>query len=134
MHQAINWLAVFVSGFAGFAVGGIWYGPLFAKAWMKERGITMADTKGMNMPLVYGSAFLLNLVMAFMLNHVLGGLHPKSVHFWVMASGVMALGFIAPAMGVNYLFSRQSLKLFAIDAGYWIANFLAMGLIMGLLS
>jgi hypothetical protein len=134
MHQSINWLAVFLSGFAGFAVGGVWYGPLFAKAWMKERGIGPDHARGMNMPLVYGSAFVLNLVMAFMLNHILGGFTPVGIGQWVMASGVIALGFVVPAMGVNYLFSRQTLKLFAIDAGYWIANFLAMGLIMGLLS
>ncbi|NML04766.1 DUF1761 domain-containing protein [Sphingomonas sp. G-3-2-10] len=133
MHQAINWLAVLVAGFAGFAVGGVWYGPLFAKAWMKERGITMDAAKKVNMPLIYGTAFVLNLVMAFMLVHILGGFHPGSVGHWVIASAVIALGFVVPAMGVNYLFSGLSRKLFAIDAGYWIVNFCAMGLIIGLL-
>ncbi|MDF7774116.1 DUF1761 domain-containing protein [Sphingomonas sp. AOB5] len=133
MHQAINWLAVFVAGFAGFAVGGVWYGPLFAKAWMKERGITMDAAKKVNMPLIYGTAFVLNLVMALMLDHLFSAFKLPDVTHAVIAAVVIALGFVVPAMGVNYLFSGLSRKLFAIDAGYWIVNFAAMGLILGLL-
>jgi hypothetical protein len=35
-----------------------------------------------------------------------------------MISVGIALGYIIPAIGTNYLFSRESGKLFAIDAGY----------------
>ena len=31
----LNWLAVLLATLAGFATGGLWYGPLFGKAWMK---------------------------------------------------------------------------------------------------
>ncbi|MCO4255218.1 DUF1761 domain-containing protein [Pseudarthrobacter sp. HLT1-5] len=34
-------------------------------------------------------------------------------------------------MGVNYLFERRSLTLFAINAGYNIVTFTAMGAIIG---
>ena len=54
----IHWLAMIAAAVAGFAVGGIWYGPLFGKAWMAARGIAKEDTAGMNMPLIFGSTFL----------------------------------------------------------------------------
>jgi Protein of unknown function (DUF1761) len=43
-----------------------------------------------------------------------------------MSTGI-ALGFIVPALGTNYLFSRASMKLFLIDAGYWLLFYTAMG-------
>ena len=34
----VNWIAVLVATGVGFMLGGIWYGPLFSKAWMEEMG------------------------------------------------------------------------------------------------
>jgi len=45
----------------------------------------------------------------------------------MMISTGIALGFIVPALGTNYLFSRASRKLFLIDAGYWLLFYSAMG-------
>ncbi len=47
--------------------------------------------------------------------------------------GGAALGFIIPAMAVNYLFSRLSLKLFLIDAGYWLVIYVLMGVALSYL-
>ncbi len=45
-----------------------------------------------------------------------------------------ALGFIIPALGTNYLFSRASLKLFLIDAGFWLLFYMAMGAVFVVLG
>ncbi len=128
------WLAILLAAIAGIVIGGIWNGPLFGKAWMAARGFTEESAKeGMNMPLIFGSAFLLNFWMAFMLVHLFGTYDGVAdPHHKLVITGIAVLGFVIPAMGVNYLFSRLTLKLFAIDAGYWLVNFLAMGLILGL--
>jgi hypothetical protein len=131
----IHWLAMIAAAVAGFAVGGIWYGPLFGKAWMAARGIAKEDTAGMNMPLIFGSTFLLNLFSAFMLDHLYNSYDaPVGLHHSLVIAAIIAIGFIIPAMGVNYLFSRLSRGLFLIDAGYWLVVYLAMGGIFGLLS
>ncbi len=39
----------------------------------------------------------------------------------------VALGFIVPAIGTNYLFSRKSKSLFFIDATYWLLFYTPMG-------
>ena len=44
------------------------------------------------------------------------------------------LAFVGPAIGTNYLFGRKSGKLFAIDAGYWLVFYAAMGLVFALLG
>ena len=127
------WLAILLAAFACFVICGIWYVPLFVKSWMAARGMTEECAKeGLNMPLIFGTTFLLNLWMAFMLSH-LYATYDATVdpHHKLVIAGIASLGFVIPAMGVNYLFARMTLKLFAIDAGYWLVNFLAMGLILG---
>jgi hypothetical protein len=130
----INWIAMVAAALAGFLVGGIWYGPLFLKPWQREAGITQEMMAKRNPAIVFGGAFLLNLLASFILGHVLATYGHPEPGISVMIAGGVALGFIATAFGVNYLFASKSLKLFAIDAGYWIVIYSAMGAIYGLLQ
>ncbi|WP_222950479.1 DUF1761 domain-containing protein [Sphingomonas sp. JC676] len=134
MH--FHWLAIVVAALAGFMVGGIWYGPLFGKAWMKARGLSEEQLKsGANMPLIFGTTFVLNLVAAFMLDHLYQTYDaPVGLHHSLVIASIIGVGFIATSIGVNYLFSRMPRALFLIDAGYWIVIYLVMGAIFGLLS
>ena len=133
MH--FHWLAIVLAALAGFLVGGLWYGPLFGKAWMKARGITPESAAGANMPLIFGTTFALNLVAAFMLDHLYQTYDtPLGLHYSLVIAAIIGVGFIATSIGVNYLFSRQPRSLFFIDAGYWITIYLVMGAIFGLLT
>jgi hypothetical protein len=123
----LSWIAVVVAALAGFIVGGLWYGPLFGKAWAKEQGLSEEDLKQGNMPLIFGTTFLLSVVSAVFLGHLLAHFGDMSARSTMMISVGIALGFVVPAIGTNYLFGRDSMKLFAIDAGYWIAFYAAMG-------
>lgn len=127
----INWIAMVVAALAGFMVGGIWYGPLFLKVWQREAGITQEQMGKRNPAIVFGGAFLLNLFSSFILGHVLATYGHPELGVSIMVAGGVALGFIATAIGVNYLFASKSLKLFAIDAGYWVVIYSAMGAIYG---
>src|SRR5690606_27361809 len=111
-------------------VGGLWYGPLFGKAWQAARGLSQEAIAGANMPMIFGLVALLNLFSAFILDHVLATYGAPDLNLSVMISGGLALGFILPAMAVNYLFSRLSLRLYAIDAGYWLLIYTLMGAVL----
>jgi hypothetical protein len=129
-----NLLAILVAAACGFLVGGIWYGPLFGKAWQREIGLSDADIAGGNMLKIYGTTFLFSVLSAVFLGHLLAHFGEMSMRSTMMISTGIALGFIVPAIGTNYLFGRKSGKLFAIDAGYWIAFYAAMGLAFALLG
>jgi multisubunit Na+/H+ antiporter MnhB subunit len=133
MGTEIHWLAILVAAIAGFGVGALWYGPICGKSWMAERGVTQEDAAKANMPLIFGTAFVLNLIAAFVLDHVLGTYGNPDLGLSVMIGGGIALGFIATSFGVNYLFSRLSLRLFLIDAGYWLVVYCLMGVVLQLL-
>jgi hypothetical protein len=127
---AVHWLSVLVATATAFAVGSLWYSPLlFGKAWQKELGISDEAIQGANMPLIFTLAFLLNLVMAAVLDVLIG--RDAGLVKGVVTALIMSLAFIATALGINYLFSRKSLKLYLIDAGYFVLFFLIMGAILG---
>ena len=135
MGTEIHWLAVIAAGIAAFLVGGVWYGALFSKAWMAARGVTPESVDKSNVGMMFGITALLDIVMAFFVDHVLGTYHPApDLNLTLMIAGGLALGFVIPAMGVNYLYQQASLKLFIIDAGHWLFAFLAMGAVLSLLS
>jgi Protein of unknown function (DUF1761) len=130
----INWLAVIVSALSTFLVGGLWYGPLFLKPWQEEAGVTDEDMQRRHPAKVYGGAFLLNVFAAYILGHVLATYGNPPFNVDIMIAFGVALGFIVTAFGVNYLFAGKSIKLFAIDAGYWIVTYTLMGVIFGYLG
>lgn len=126
----VNWLAVVLAALAGFVVGGIWYGPLMGRRWMGAVGLTEDQIKQGSMGLIYGGAFAFSLLASWTLAHTFATYaQDLSVLVKVLTAFGVALGFIVPAIGTNYLFSQKSKTLFFIDAGYWLLFYIAMGLV-----
>lgn len=130
---AENWLAISVAATAGFVVGGIWYGPVMGKKWMGAVGLTEEQIKSGNMGMIYGTTFVLSLVASTALAHLLTYFPVMGLSTVLMVAVGLALGFIVPAIGTNYLFSQKSRTLFLIDATYWLLFYAAMGLVHALL-
>jgi hypothetical protein len=129
-----NLLAIFVAAASGFLIGGLWYGPLFGKMWMAANDFTEEELGKSNMVKIYGLTFAFSVLSAVFLGHLLASTSVTSPRSIMMISVGTALGFIVPAIGTNYLFSRKSGTLFAIDAGYWLAFYAAMGAVFVLLG
>jgi hypothetical protein len=131
MHHIadINWLAVVVAAVSSFALGGIWYGPLFSKAWMKLTGMTKEKGAEASMALTFGGTFALNLLIAIAIAMLMG---PHAGWHAGLHSGLFsALFFVATSIGVIYLFEQRPLRLWLINAGYQVVNFAIMGSIIG---
>lgn len=129
----INMLAVVLCAVAAMAIGFVWYGPVFGKAWMAEWGMTEESAKDANMAKIFGGFIALNLFAAYILGHVLATYGGPALATSTMIGFGTGLGFVATAIGGNYLFARRSLKLFLIDAGYWTLTYTAMGAVFGAL-
>ncbi|BDW81615.1 hypothetical protein MACH24_10530 [Erythrobacter sp. Dej080120_24] len=111
---------------AFFVVGAIWYGVLFGKAWQRAAGLSDEAVQGGNMALIFGLTFLFEMLIAMVLWHLIArtGAAP---HVVMMMSVGFALGIMAPAIGINYLYQRKSGLLFAIDVGHFVLGMAAMG-------
>ncbi len=130
MHiQSVHWLSVLVAALSGFIIGGLWYGPLFQKPWMRLTGMSKEKGAQASMPLTFGGAYVLNLLGAFAIAMLLGEQH--GVLLGLHAGAFSGLFFIATALGVIYLFEQRPFKLWLINAGYQVVNFAAMGAIIG---
>ena len=128
--SSLNYFAIFVAALSTFLIGGLWYSPvLFSNAWMKENGFSEEDLKGANMAMIFGSSFVLQLIIAFNLAAFLGD---SSDIVWGITAGALAgVGWVAASMGITYLFERKSMKLFLINAGFHVLAFIVMGAILG---
>ena len=126
----IHWPSVLTAAAAAFVIGALWYSPaLFGNRWASELGISKEKLGQANMPLIFGSAFVLILAGSAALDLAIG----KQATWLSGLQAGLSIGilFIAGAMGVNYVFARKSFKLFLIDAGYFAVLYAVMGLILG---
>ena len=137
MHMhSLNWLAVLVAAISTMVVGFLWYSPLlFAKPWMREMGYDPNDkakTEEMKKTAgpAYAGSMVAGLLSAFTLALILHGLRAEDLHFGIMASFHIWLGFVATVQFTGALFMKQSMKLFAINTGYQLVCYLVMGAIL----
>src|SRR5690349_10413389 len=108
MAIPINWWALIVATVVSFALGNLWFGPLFGNLWIKlTMGMTMEECKAKMTPeqkknmwkstvLVVIGALITNFVL---LHNITFG--SEYLHITGIAAGLQAgfwnwLGFIAP--------------------------------------
>ncbi len=120
----VNWIAVVLAANAAVAVGIVWYGPLFRAGWQLLEG------KGA-VPRSYALVVAAMLVSAAMMGHNFARVGPETLDakpwlYWMMSGG-LALAFVCPALFIGLARHGIDLRARAIDCGYWLAAFLAMG-------
>ncbi|HAV78841.1 MAG TPA: hypothetical protein DCX53_15935 [Anaerolineae bacterium] len=137
--SSINWLAVVICVVFSMVSGFIWYNPkLFFPAWWAGIGKTgdgsMEAAGASTWILTIVAGFVQAIFMSLMVNamgSMTGGV--------TLASGATAgfmlwLGFVAPTNLVNKLFAGHGLKVWAIEAGNHLVNFVAFGAIVGAMA
>lgn len=111
---------------AFFAVGALWYGVVFGKAWQHASGMSEDKVQGGNMALIFGLTFLFEMLIAMVLWHLIARTDPIPFVVMMMAIG-FALGIMIPAVGIHYLYLRKTFTHFLIDAGHMLVGMAAMG-------
>lgn len=126
----INFLAIVVAALSTFLVGGLWYSPLlFAKVWMRENGFTDDDLRSTNYFKVYGTTFLLAVIIGINLAMFYGTeVQGADGAFFGFLTG---FGWVAMSLSTTYLFEKKSFKLMLINGGYHIVTYTLMGFIIG---
>lgn len=130
--ESIDWLAVGLGTLGLWVVGALWYGLLFSKVWQRETGITEPPS-GAGIARVMGLTLLLEFIVVLTLGHMFAFDAPSDRGKVMIATG-FGLAIMAPAIGINYLHQRQSLKLFLIDAGHFVVGMAAVGGVFALLD
>ena len=137
--------SVFVAGIIIFLIGGLWYSPvLFAKRWIALQGRTVEQEKAQaaaaNMPLMYASAIITSLLIAWTLALILAhiGRDPMmgelgggvSVGHGALIGFMCWLGFAATTSYATASFSGKPKQLWLIDSTYNLVSFVLAGIIL----
>ena len=127
--EMFNWWAVLVATVLAFVLGGLWYGPLFGKAWLAAMGKTEDDIEPSASPFVisFFTALMTAVTLAWLV-------HALSIHGWAggaLLGLVTGVGFIATAMASDTAFCGWGLRLFIIQAGYRVVYSVVMGALLG---
>ena len=129
----INYVAVLVAAAASFVVGGIWYGALFAKTWVRLHGFNKADLDRMakQQPRNFAAFFAGDLVTCIVLSLVIGSLDVRSALNGLALAMVVWVGFQLPQCLSKALAGNKPIAIFGIDMSHQLASLAVMGLIIG---
>jgi hypothetical protein len=129
----VNWLAVLACAVLSMVIGFIWYGPLFSKPWGRLTGWTnekVAALPKSSMPVSYAMAFVAALVIAAVLAITLRAIGVQGIGAGVTVAVVLWAGFTGATIGVNMIFERRPLSLFAIEAGYHLVALIVYAIVL----
>lgn len=132
MEMEINWIAVGAAGLSAFLLGGLWYGPLFGKAWQRNVGLSDEQVKNANMARTLGLSLVLSLIAAFVFHMFLGA--APELGFATAVGASAGLCWVAASLGIIYLFEQRTFALWAINGGYVTLQFTLYGLVLSLLG
>lgn len=126
----MNYWAVLLAAVSSFLLGGLWYSSaLFGRLWNAENGGQVPHGHPAK---VFGVSFVFSLIAAWVFAWLLGPDPELAVA--VQQGLLVGFGFVAASFGINYQFAQRSFRLWLIDGGYHVAQFVVFGLVLGLLG
>jgi hypothetical protein len=131
----INYLAVLVSAVLYMIIGFSWYSKsLFGALWMELIGLTEKDlekAKEKGMAKKFLLAFAAALIMAYTLAHFVDYTQSKTFMDGALTGFWIWLGFVATVLLSSILWENKPVKLYLINASYYLVS---LGLMGGILA
>lgn len=130
---SVNYWAISVGAVLSLVLGGLWFGPLFGKQWLRLSGATAADRekrKKMQQSAgpLYGIQFVLTLFQVMVLAHLVadttrvGGLE-RALWIW----GAFVVPTLAGVIMWTNESGRQKRARFLLQGGYQLMMFVIYG-------
>ena len=132
MFEVTFWPVLF-AGIVSVIIGFVWYHPrTFGALWTRLSNLTPeAVEKGKRrMPINAFVGLLASMFAAYVMNHfgiawgVFDWIGAIELGFWCWA------GFVAPPMLGIVLWEGKPVRLYLINALYWLVSFIAMALVL----
>lgn len=117
MHVHYGWIVV--AAIVMWLLGALWYGLIFKKSWTKLVGIGEGE-KPKNAIFAMVASLVANLLLAFVLAHVIEMAGAQMFTKGFMLGVVCWLGFMAPPLFAQHIWEGRRANLFAINAAYWL--------------
>lgn len=117
-------IVAIITGVINFMIGGLWYGMLFQKAWIKAMGINLEDI-GKNSD---GKKEMMMTLIVEVIISIVTILFLSAIHA-ATPLNALVIGIITVLSGLkNYFFEQKSLTLILINESYKMVAFMVIGL------
>jgi hypothetical protein len=129
------YIAVIAAGLMPALLGYLWYHPrFFGAAWVRMMRITpeMAERGQRTRALFSFVSFAAGFAAALAVYFVVQVSGISDVPRAMVVATLLWAGCVVPSSLGDVVWEQKPLKLYAIDAGYWLASFLLMGALVGL--
>lgn len=123
-----NYAAIVVAAVVYMAVGFIWYSEwVLGRVWLK----LMKEITPGRMVIGHLVTFILALVLAYVLSYFLRHLHVHTFYYGAFVGFLAWVGFIVPSQMAAVVYAAKPVKLFLVEAGYYLVALILMGGILG---
>ena len=127
--KQVNWLGLVVSLIVGQVIGFLWYGTLFAQAWMKATGVTEADAAGQEWKMGLGIVNMLVVLLG--LDWLIRSLGATSFVAGAKTALIACAVFALTVVSLNYIYANGDISLQWIDGGYQLVTYVVFGALLG---
>jgi hypothetical protein len=119
----LPWLQILVAAIAYFALGAIWYGPLFSKAWIRGHAINVnaPDAKKGVAGIMITSFFIL-VVICISLAIIRDVASINGTMQAVKWGAFLGLGFATTSTSMTYVYLKKPLTAHLIDGFYHVVG------------
>lgn len=126
----INWIAVAIGAVFNMALGSLWYGPLFGKAWLSFIGKKKEEIR--SSPAMYLVPLVLAFVSALLLALLVEALGITAWWKGILIGAVLWLGIGATAGLTTSFFEDKHKGLWLLFTLYQLIVFAAQGLVFAI--
>ena len=130
---AVNYISVLGAAVASFVLGMLWYGVIFCKPWMQLMGLNEKKAKAAKqtgMAKLHVIAFITGVVMSYVLAYVISYSGASGIFEAVSVGFLVWLGFVATIMLGSVLWENKPIKLYVLNASYYLISILLMSVIL----
>ncbi len=126
----VNLVGVALAALAMYLVGFVWYGLIFAGAWMDALGFTAEDFEGQS-PLWMVAGFVIEIVIAFGIGWVIKRMDVAGLGACILTGVTLALVIAAPVLGYAMAYQpAHSVTAWLIDSSHALATFAVAGAVL----
>jgi hypothetical protein len=127
----LNYWAIIVSAIVSMVLGALWYSPvLFGKQWMQLMGWTKEQVKKEDANKGYLLAMIGALILAYVMSHFVDYVGATTVSQGAQTGFWTWLGFAATTSLTTSTFEGKPTKLWGINSGYNLVQFILTGAIL----
>jgi Protein of unknown function (DUF1761) len=130
----LNWLAVIVGALIYFALGALWYSPVFlGKPWQRATGLEQADMEGGPGPAIYVAPLLGYLISAIATGMIAKATGASTFGDGIVLGLVVGIGYSTVITAITAVFSPKlpaPFTWFWITASYNLVGLLIVGVLV----